>query len=149
MTDTSVDDFLAHHGVLGMKWGRHKAGTSGGGGGSSSSAKSVATKKIDKTNEVKPTKQKVTSAQIKEARLRQNLRAETVNQHARDLLMQTSDKGRAHAQKVLDKSADQLINNPDAAVANRMTAGEKFFGTVGAGLLAVSVGMVVHDIAKM
>lgn len=31
MTDT--DDFLAHYGVMGMKWGKHKAEDAGGGGG--------------------------------------------------------------------------------------------------------------------
>lgn len=142
MTDVSVDDFLAHHGVKGMHWGKHKAGVDSGG---------TAAQRIDKANEVKATKAKVTSKDIKEARARQSEKADKVNQHYIDLLNQTSDAGRARAQKILDKSADKLVNNPDAATAIRMTAGEKVtagFGVAIMGLAAVGVAANIATILK-
>jgi hypothetical protein len=47
MSETT-DDFLQHHGVVGMKWGKHKAGSGGSGGSGSKAETKVAKKAIRK-----------------------------------------------------------------------------------------------------
>lgn len=63
---SDVDEFLAHHGVLGMKWGHHSAQTSsGGGGGSAPSRQQV--RQQNRVNKATAKVQKVKDAQSAQA----------------------------------------------------------------------------------
>jgi hypothetical protein len=116
MTDTSVDDFLAHHGVLGMKWGHHKSSgggsSSSGGGGKSAPA-------------AKPIKKKPTTEEILAARQHMNAQEAKANKHLDAFVNATTDAGRQHASKLLTKAYDKINNDPQAAIAARKTGKEK------------------------
>jgi len=102
-------DELMHYGVLGMRWGKRKSSDSSG--DSSASA---------------PRKPKIRTADIKEARKRQDVRVREFEEAAADYYTSRSAKGEAFAERTMRNKEWELFNNPDVAVANRMTAGEKW-----------------------
>jgi hypothetical protein len=121
MTDFDrVDDWMAHHGILGMHWGVRKSE-------SSSPSK-------------KQTRKETRQARDKEiiaARLRQNKRVATVQKAAARTYLETTKKGQEAAEKAYERAEKILINNPDADTASKMTHGEKVlnglaWGTFGA-----------------
>jgi hypothetical protein len=99
---------LVHHGVKGMKWGKRKA--------------------------------RPTTADIKSARIGQDARYRQL-QRAEDHLNLTGTKAPVSAQKkaVRDyqKAESDFLDNPDRAVAARMTRGEKAVTVILAGPFAV------------
>lgn len=161
MSDSQIDDFLAHHGVLGMKWGSRKGGSGGASGKSErhaarasaraarASDRSAQNKLIDKQTEVDhkmyvqtmnnkvPKHQKIRSADIIAARERQTQRADLVDHHIQNYLNQSTEAGKRIAQKHLDKAVDAYTNNADEAISKRSTGREKL--AVGAGLAAVGL----------
>lgn len=104
-----ADEFLAHMGVVGMKWGKHKAG----GDSSSGSAKEpkLTSKEKDKA--------------IADARDRQQVRATKLDVKAFQTYTATSKKAQVKANEAYDRAAKQILTNPDAATAAKMTSGEK------------------------
>lgn len=104
-----VDDFLAHFGKKGMKWGSR--------------------------NE--------RNAAITDARRRQQIRTDNFYKADEKVWMAKTAKGKAAAEKMVEKAAKDLINNPDAEVAKLLTTGEKFALAVGIAGAAVAVGSMV------
>ena len=111
----STDEFLAHFGVKGMKWGHRKS-----------------------INTVqKAPKKKYSSDEILSARQRQFDRINKINRHAEDVRLASSAKGRASAQKMVDKYANQYVNSKDKEIAAKSTRGEKAAAALVYGSLAV------------
>lgn len=109
-----VDNYLAHFGVVGMKWGKR------GRGGSDESSSGVT---------AKPKKEKITTADIKTARESRNVSLNKMNEaHARSLFAETA-KGRAKAEKLVDKYEKEAFDSDNARVANKLTKGEKVLNT--------------------
>lgn len=120
-----VDEFLAHHGVAGMKWGHRKTSSSG-----SSSAKST-----------KPAKKKYTSQEIIAARARHNARVAKLNSALIDASYAQHPKVKAQAEKLVEQHAKTIANNQkDAEIAGKMTKGEKWATGLGLAGAALAVG---------
>lgn len=126
MTDfDKVDAFLEHHGVLGMKWGRHTSST----GPSSPSRKQ---------------QRQAQDQEILKARGRQIVRSAKLQGLAADTYTQRSKKGQAAAEKAYSKAAKVYITHPDNTTAAKMTHGEK----VVTGLqLGIGIGAIAGSIA--
>jgi len=127
---TEVDNYLAHYGVevdddeikhygkKGMKWGHRKA--------------EIATAAGMSRRDRKMAKNK----EITQARERQRMRGVELERQA---FKTYSAKGRAAAEAAVrkyDKMADDLVNNPDAATAAKMTSGEKTAAAVNWSIVA-------------
>jgi hypothetical protein len=161
-TNVEADAFLSHFGVKGMKWGKHTAGgDSGGSGGSGGgSATKTAVKNIKtaqksgnrdlaekmdtKAINTKPTKQKYTTQQIHDARLRDDARANDLISKASTLNLATAiGKGEKAAALAYAKSAKEYTNSPDSAIAAKMTKGEKVTTGLWAAVGAVSAAYLI------
>ena len=119
----SVEDFLAHHGVPGMKWGKHKAKKDQGGTGKNG---------------------KITSGDIHLARFKQQARLRKLQEAEGDFYVARTAKGQDKAEKIMRKHEKAFFNNPDAAMAAKMTKAEK----VGAGIVyGMAAAMTVGYIA--
>jgi hypothetical protein len=112
----SLEDALVHYGVLGMKWGKSRA--------------------------------KASSGQIHDARDRQMSRVEVVGDAKKALVKDSRTRlksGRAaegpsaKLKKNLDDAEKDFLDNPDRAIAVRMTRGEKALSLA----LAGPVGLVL------
>lgn len=102
-----VDDELKHYGKKGMKWGVRKEAIAKSAGLSRKERKAARNKEIE------------------DARNRQRMRGVELERQA---FKTYSAKGRAAAEAAVrkyDKMADDLVNNPDAETAAKMTSGEK------------------------
>lgn len=108
---------LAHHGVSGMKWGHRNGSTA---------------------KEAKPKKVKVTTADIKAARSRQEANLNKMDRAVDNNVLAKSAKGKAATQKIIDKHYDAILK--DEKVANKSTRGEKVtlvvLGLMGAAVVA-------------
>ena len=104
-----VDNFLAHVGKKGMKWGSRQA-----------------------RNEA-----------ITDARRRQQIRKDNILKADEQVWMAKTAKGRAAAEKMVEKAAKDYINSPDAEVAALLTTGEKFAVGLGIAGTALAVGSMV------
>jgi len=114
--DMTPEEFLAHHGVKGMKWGVHKKE------GSTSAGDQIAAKK------------KVTSRDIYDARAKTASRQRQLNAQVDKTNLATGKAQKQEAKKLNDMSLE-FLKNPDRATAQRMTTGEK----VGLAVLAVAI----------
>lgn len=107
---TPQDLALEHHGVLGMRWGHRKSGSSSGGG------RRAANRQANSTfNRKNPT-----SADRSRAILR--ARAATNSDFTKAITEKTTPKAK--------KASQVYLNNPDRATALRMTRGEKVLAVV-------------------
>lgn len=116
---SEVDDFLEHFGVKGMKWGQRKSESSGG--------------------------SKPSSNDIKNARIRTNIRTSSLDSHATALSLANSKKEKQNQLDRIHKIAKDPKAQRDIDMAATATRGEK----VSAFLIAGPIGnMVVNSQMK-
>ena len=130
-----VGDDLKHFGVKGMKWGvtRDRGGSGGSGGG-------------DK-GPTRKEKRAAANAEIEGARTRQRERSVELERQAFKTYSANGEKATKAALAKYDKMELDLLNNPDAATAARLTSGEKIAVGVQWGIL--TVGMAGLTAAKV
>lgn len=124
-----VEDFLAHYGVKGMRWG---------------------VRKLDNGNRTKVRPKRASYDDIRSARRRQTAR-ESAIEEARDRI-KAAPKGSAAASKAGEahqKAVSEYLNSPDRVTANRLLKGEKvalgvlaaFGGPIGVAAVGAGVGV--------
>lgn len=126
IAQSNVDDFLAHHGVLGMKWGHHRSEGGDSGGGSSA----------PRVKKVKPT-----TADIKNARLRNDSRQRVLNDQVDKYNTAVDDRGRAKAEAAIERITKE--GAADAKLATKSTRGEKIALGVLAGVVGAHIALGV------
>lgn len=115
--EMGTDDVLAHYGVAGMKWGKHKG--------------------------------KPTTADIHQARYRQGLRLQKAQEAQGDFIVARTNKGKDKAEKIMRQREKEYFNNPDAALANKLTKGEKWaVGLTYGSLGAMAITAVISGAAR-
>jgi hypothetical protein len=131
----SLDDALAHHGVLGMKWGHHKAAPTGG--SAPASAPAPTNRQLNKASRQKDKASR--NAEIDAARQRYNTTARTNYVKAKDQFK--ADKktiGTREARKKFNEVKQKNVD--DFEIANQAKSGREttvaILGVVG--LVAVS-----------
>lgn len=94
-------------------------------------------------------KKKFSTEEIKDARARQASRAHRLNDKAATLNLATGKKKDAAA-KAYVKAHNELMTNKDAAVAARMTKGEKAANLILAGPFgAIAIGVNKHQVKNL
>jgi len=120
-TDVDVDDFLAHYGKKGMKWGQRRA----------------AKKQERAQNDL----------DIVNARVRQQIRAGRLNNKAAATYMTTTKKGQDAAQEAYARAEKKYLNHPDADTAAKLTHGEKVSERVLVGIGLASIAVFAGGVA--
>lgn len=120
-----VDDFLAHYGVKGMRWGHRKAEDSGGSGGSSGPGriqkiKKAAGKAVDA---IDSRDRKIETARLTVEKRNNEIKG-AKRQMKRDTRMLTKER-KAGRNDIRNMKLD-LLSHPDSATALRLTSGEMF-----------------------
>lgn len=120
---TPAEEFLTHHGVVGMKWGKHKAkGDSGG---------SRKERRQQRDGEI------VTARRAQSARQRKLQEAEG------DFYVARTAKGQDKAEKIMRQREKDFFLNKDAATAAKLTSGEKRAVAIAYGAMGVmSISMI-------
>lgn len=104
----SLEDALEHYGVKGMRWGVRKSSS-----------------------------ERVSTEQIKAARLKNDARLAKIQQADIDYRLATTKKGKKAAIDTIAKYGREINNDPDTRIASKMTKGEKVLITALAGPFAV------------
>ena len=127
-----TEEFLAHYGIMGMKWGKRKAA------GSSSTPK-VSRKEARREKNV----------QIVNARLRQQAReTKYANLATRQALM-VSKKGQQSIAKQMDKLKNEILDGNDAKTAQRLTTGEAVVtGIAWGGIALAAIGVAASTVER-
>lgn len=136
-----VGSDLKHYGKKGMKWGvRNEDGGSGGGAvrGEARAARKA--------------KRQAENDEIEGARERQRMRGIEIERQAFKTYTANGEKAVQAAVKKYDKMSADLLTNPDASTAMKMTSGEKLsagiqWGVAAAGL-AVYAGVKVNQMRR-
>lgn len=129
MTQTHINpEDLAHYGVVGMKWGKRKAKTE------SRDRDRAAAK------EIRTKKPKLTTNEIHNARLRNQVRREEFNRLAVQFDRESTARGKAKVEKQMETIGKEFYK--DAEVAKRATRGEK----VGNAIFAVGGALFVASL---
>lgn len=113
--------FLAHYGVAGMKWGKTK-GSSDSGGGSKTP--------------------KPSTAQIKEARYKQQVVGRKMQEAQGDFMVARGKKDIQRTEKIVRKLEKEVFDSDNARMAAKATKGEKAAATAiygAAGLMLIGV----------
>lgn len=131
-----VDSYLAHFGVVGMKWGKR----GGKSGGSSSEVSSKPAKA--------PKEPKATTHDIKLARQHQQGRMRKLQEAEGDFLVARTNKGKDKAEKIMREREKEYFTGKDAKTAAKMTKGEKIAATILFTGAATSIGATMLDIAR-
>ena len=114
-----IDDFLAHYGVKGMRWGVRKD-------------KEKTWQQEDRELRKKLKDQKFTKDEILTARANQKVRAAAYQREV-DKSKRDPETGLLLYTDAVHKVATDWSKSPDRYTANRKTAGEKFVATLLAG----------------
>lgn len=131
---SEVDDFLAHYGVKGMRWGHRKAPEQSSGGGSSAKAKKAPEKKKSIASRVGGSISKAVDAsanrdaQIEKARVHVETEKNRIAGEKRRMKSETKmfSKERKRGRQDIRNMKLDLLTHPDSATAMRMTSGEMF-----------------------
>jgi len=126
----STDDFLAHYGVPGMKWGKRNARDRDSGVGTGKNGK-------------------VTSGDIHLARYKQGLRLRKLQEAEGDFYVARTNKGKDKAEKIMRQHEKAYFTNPDAKMAAKSTRGEKIVTGIILSMAAVTVAATVADASRM
>lgn len=122
--DDKTQEFLAHYGVKGMRWGKTTKSDAGG----SSAPASTYSRSL--------AKEKVSNDDIYDARLRVYTQSQAVRREIKDIKAQAKAGKTAVDKVAINEAKAALYNNPDRVTASRMTTGDK----VVAGIIALSTG---------
>lgn len=109
--DPITENYLAHYGVRGMRWGKRSNGSEVG----SKGALSGKTVKAPKP----------TAKDIKTARKNQAESIARMNGAEAERIFAKSAKGRERAEKLVDKYSKEAFDSDNAKIASKMTRGEK------------------------
>lgn len=125
MTIANDGNSLEHYGVKGQKWSVTRNTPNGA------------------TNKAARVTRKMKNQQILDARSRQKDRSFQLERQAFKTYSASGDKAARKAQDKYSKMEAQLLNNPDAKTASKMTSGEKAVvaGAYG-GLALVTIGLM-------
>jgi len=143
--DMSADDYLAHYGVLGMKWGRRKpeevgqlkAGPNRGLGPNTRSANRRAGSDV---GTLKPAKKpRITSDDIIRARQRTDARMAKIVAADQEVALARTAAGKKRALAVVERIAKEDFESGDQEIGRKRTRGEK----VALGLVGGAVGLTV------
>lgn len=122
-----VGDDLKHFGVKGMKWGvtRDRGGSGGSGGGDKGPSRKE--------------KRAAANAEIEGARQRQRERAVELERQAFKTYTANGEKAAKAALNKYDRMELDLLNNPDAATASKLTTGEKWVAGIEWGVAGLAL----------
>lgn len=127
-----VDNFLAHYGIKGMKWGVRRRRSEGG----EASGPSRKEQRSQRNRE------------IMEARSRQAARQRKFQEAQAEFVVARTRKGEARAEKLMREMEKAYFTNPDAQTAARMTTGEKWAAAIafaGVGLSTISLAAATRS----
>lgn len=137
-----VDDFLAHHGVKGMKWGKRQSQASLD-RQAGRDAKSEARASFRDTKSARKAEKKAARKQadqdIIDARGRQEKRAGNLSKKAALTYAQTTKKGQEAADAAYMKAERTYLTGKDAQIAAKATRGEKVAGGLMVGAFAAAL----------
>jgi hypothetical protein len=139
-TNIEADEFLAHFGVKGMKWGKHTAGASGGGGGGGIGAKVGAAKAGVK----KAYENRSTTAEIKTARANDKAALKDQKAAKKEIRKAGNPADKAKAKEAFEKVKSERLNSDNFRIASKLTTGEKVAAVVltgNAGYAAIAINV--------
>lgn len=130
---TDADDFLAHYGIKGMKWGHHKSQTTTSG----------------EPKQSRRQRRAANNSAIREARSRQSGRARAYEEAQAEFFVARTNKGQAKAEEIMRRMEKDFFTHPDATTAAKLTSGEKLATGLAYGSIGLTiVGMIARSAAR-